>query len=385
MKKSQVVPRFLPLTLLLVGTNCSFRAGVLPESASDAGGADVLTTCLHSSWCKRKAITIDTAQVSGGPTEVMLVVRIDNDSELALGTLPSGNDLRFARADGSPLLYERQAWDDATGSLIAWVHVGDIEGLDRFYLYYGNAGATDQQAGASAWPDRYAGVWHLDETTGTLADATSNANTATPNNGPALAAPGVVGAGVGFDGLNDFLRVVQSPSLEATNGNATFALWVNWVAPANGDYQRILASENRFSSTDDGYEWSAQDDGDFYLYPWGGADSYNLGPSPFTAGTWHHLAATLDFAATQVRMFIDGQEMAFTEENDSTAWTMVGMPGNWLWGSNLGLTGPFAGRMDEIQVMRGTRTPAWMRLSYANQRQGSTLLTIGPEEDLSAP
>jgi len=385
MKKSLAVQRLLPLTLLFVGTNCSFRAGVLPEVASDAREVDALATCLHSSWCKRKEITVDTTQVTGSPTEVMLVVRVVNDSELAAGALASGDDIRFARADGTPLLYERQAYDSATGSLIAWVYVGDAAGLDRFYLYYGNAGANDQQAGEGAWPDRYAGVWHLDEKAGTLADATANANTATPNNGPSLGVPAVVSDGVDFDGTNDFLRVVQSPSLEATTGNATFALWVNWDMPANGSFQRILASENRFGTVDDGYEWSAQGDGDFYLYPWGGAESYNLGPSPFTAGTWHYLVATLDFAATQVRMFVDGQEMAFTEENDATAWTMVGMPGNWLWGSNIGLSGPFAGKMDEIQVMRGTRTEAWIRLAYANQRQSSTLLTIGPEEDLVAP
>lgn len=383
MKKSPLVPRLLPLTLLLVGTNCSFRAGALPDVTSDASEVDGLATCLHSSWCKRKEITVDTAQVTGSPSEMMLLVRVDNDSELASGALASGDDIRFARADGSPLLYERQAY--SAGSLLAWVYVGDLDGLDRFYLYYGNAGATDQEAGAGAWPMRYAGVWHLDENTGTLADATSNSNTATPNNGPSLGVAAVVGDGVDFDGSNDFLRVVQSPSLEATNGNATFALWVNWDDTANGSYQRILASENRFGTVDDGYEWSAQPDGDFYLYPWGGAESYNLGPSPFTAATWHHLVATLDFAMTQVRIFVDGQEMAFTEEHDATAWTMVGMPGNWLWGSNIGLSGPFAGKMDEIQVMRGIRTPAWARAAYANQRPGSTLLTIGPEEELIAP
>lgn len=383
MKKSDLVPRLLPLTLLLAGTNCSFRAGALPEVTSDAREVDAVPTCLHSSWCKRKAVTIDTAQVTGSPTEVMLLVRVDTDSELASGALASGDDIRFARADGTPLLYERQSY--SSGSLLAWVYLGDIDGVDRFYLYYGNAGATDQQAGAGAWPDRYKGVWHLDETAGTLADATSNNNTATPNNGPSLGVPAVVGKGVRFDGTNDFLRVVQSSSLEATTGNATFALWVNWDDPANGSYQRILASENRFGSSGDGYEWAAQPGGDFFLYPWGGAESYNLGPSPFTAATWHHLVATLDFAMTEVRIFVDGQEMAFTDENDATAWTMLGTPGNWLWGSNIGLSGPFAGVMDEIQVMRGTRTPAWSRLAYANQRTGSTLLTIGPEEELIAP
>ncbi len=389
MKKSQVVSCLKSLLLALIGTGCSFQPGVIGMVDAPVAPVDdeivVPAVCLDTVWCKRKVITVDSTQVTGAPAEFMLLVRVTNDAELAAGALPSGDDIRFAKVDGTPLPYEREAYDSQTGSLLAWVQVGGLELISELHLYYGNAAATDQQAGAAAWPGRYAAVWHLDEASGMLADATANANTAVPTNAPVLGATAVIGRGVTLDGTNDFLRVTKSASLDATTGDATFALWVNWDSLTSATYQRVLASENRFAANDDGYEWAAQPGGDFFLYPYGGEESYNLGPTPFTAGQWHHLVATIDFAMKEVRIFVDGAAMSFTIENDSTAWTMLGNPGDWLWGSNISTSGAFGGKMDEIQVMRGTRALGWIRAAYANQRADSTLLTIGPEQLLPPP
>jgi hypothetical protein len=319
----------------------------------------------------------------------MLLVRIAADADLALRAEPTGRDLRFVAADGMTALpYQREHYDGASGSLIAWVQVeGLTGGVDSvIYLYYGNQGATEQQAGASAWPAEYVGVWHLDEGAGstTIEDETANVNTAAANNGLLFGDAAVIGTGATFDGTNDFLRVPATTSMSSTTGNATFALWLNWDEIITDHWQRVLASENRFAAgANDGYEWAAQPGGDFFLYPWGG-DSYcyNLGPNPFVVGQWHHLVATLDYSVREVKMYVDGVPMAFSMEYDSTNWTMPGNPGDWLWGSNIGLSGAFGGKMDEIQVMRGIRSEAWARTSYANQRTGSTMLTIGPEQVL---
>lgn len=365
---------------------CSFEPGfahpdapppILPDAPAPA-------PCLDTTWCLRKTITVDRTQIVGSPADFMLLVRIPSDPQLAAGAQPTGNDIRFVAADGSSLAYQRERYDAGTGALLAWVQVAAIETVDHLYMYYGNPTAADQQAGAAAWPARYAAVWHLDEPSGDFADVT-NANTAVPTNGPMPTSAAVIGGGVTLDGTDDFLRVTKSASLDSTTGNATFALWINWDSLTSVHYQRVLASDNRFASTNDGYEWAAQPAGDFFLYPWGGAQSYNLGPNPFTAGTWQYLVATLDFANREVLIFVNGVPMTFTTENDSTAWTTAGMPGNWLWGCNITLTGCFAGKLDEIQVIRGTRNAPWISTSFANQRPDSTLLTIGPEQRLPPP
>jgi hypothetical protein len=250
-------------------------------------------------------------------------------------------------------------------------------------LWWGKSGGPDQQDRAGTWSASYAGVWHLDEPNGPLADSTANANTAMPTNGPALGTAGIAGSGVSLDGNNDYLLVPQSASLMATTGSATLALWVNWTSLTSSHYQRILASSNRFSSPQDGYEWASQPQGPFFLYPWGGAEDYNLGDNPFTAGAWQYLVATLDFSTRAVKMYVDGTAMTFTMEEAPTYWTMLGNPADWLWGCNIGLTGCFAGSMDEIQVMSGVRSPGWIQTAFANQKQPSAFYTVGPEEQLS--
>jgi len=60
---------------------CSFRPGILPASgdaaleiedaladtATDTPTDVVVSTCLETSWCRRKPITVDTGKVTGGP------------------------------------------------------------------------------------------------------------------------------------------------------------------------------------------------------------------------------------------------------------------------------------------------------------------------------
>lgn len=366
------------VAVLALLAGCSFRFhGEQPGDASDAAQADVTRTSCLDGWCRRKPITVGT--VTGGPhTDFPMLVHIASDPDIS-GATPE--ELRFTTAAGAPLSYERMMFSGDTGELVAWVRVPSLDTGTTIYLWWGKQGATDQQDRAGTWSASYAGVWHMEESTGTLADSTANANTAMPTNGPTLATPAVVGSGVGFDGYNDYLLVPQSASLQATTGSATFALWVNWTSLTSSHYQRILCSSNRFSESD-GYEWSSQMGGDFYLYPWGGAEDDNLGNNPFTAGQWQYLVATLDFSTRSVKMYVDGTPMTFTQENALTQWTSLGNPGDWLWGSNIGLTGPFEGSMDEIQVMSGVRSPGWIQTAFANQKLPSAFYTLGPAETL---
>jgi hypothetical protein len=146
----------------------------------------------------------------------------------------------------------------------------------------------------------------------------------------------------------------------------------------------VLSSSNRFNGgvNEDGYELAAQDGGNFFLYPWGGAEDYNLGLNPFTAGEWQYFVATLDFGGPSVKMYVDGAPMAFTVVNEAL-WTMQGDPGNWCWGSNpVYPNSAFGGGMDEIRVMRGARSADWVKTSFANQKLDSTMVTIGAQQVL---
>ncbi len=180
-------------------------------------------------------------------------------------------------------------------------------------MYYGNAAATNQENAAGVWSSNYVGVYHLDESptgaAGELVDSSGSGNHAVTE-GVMDATDSVataIGQGLAFDGVNDMIRIPDSASLDGLNDAATFSLWINWVDAADGDHQIVMTSENRFSGGD-GYEWASQGDGDHFFYPDATSPdgNYNLGPNPFTNGQWHHLAATMDFATKEVKIYVDG-------------------------------------------------------------------------------
>jgi hypothetical protein len=372
--------RVVVLGLLLAG--CSFRSHA---TSGDAGGIDtagidtqVTGDCLASGACQRKPIT--ARMVTGGPhADFVMLVALAQDADLAGKTAA---ELQFTDAAGMPLSYERVAFAPESGALTAWVRVPSLAMGTTIYLWWGGTDGVDHQDRAGTWPPAYAGVWHLDETSGTaLADSTANGNTATATNGPNLGVDGVVGSAVALDGNNDYLKVTQSASLAATTGKATFALWTYWSSLTSPHYQRILASSNRFTGDGDGYEWASQPGGDHYIYPWAGdAYDYNLGPTPFVTGRWQYAVATLDMATRAVTVYVDTMPMTYTVVNVPTLWTSAGNPGDWLWGSNSGTSGSFGGMMDEIRVMGGVQPPDWIATTFANQHDPGAFVSVGAAE-----
>ena len=139
----------------------------------------------NPSWSYRKQITIDYTKVSGGAnlTGFPILVNLISDAGLAANAQATGNDILFTSADGTTKLsHEIEAYTSATGALIAWVKVPTVSASVNtvLYIYYGNAGAANQQDAIGVWDSNYKVVWHLkDGSTLSGSDATSNANTAT--------------------------------------------------------------------------------------------------------------------------------------------------------------------------------------------------------------
>jgi len=88
------------------------------------------------------------------------------------------------------------------------------------------------------------GHWKLDDGSGTTAKDSSSKK----NNGKLMGGPqwvtGKVGKALKFDGVDDYVDVPNSPSLNPTTGKATVCLWINagrYKGPAGDDWQGILA------------------------------------------------------------------------------------------------------------------------------------------------
>ncbi|MGB5676410.1 MAG: DUF2341 domain-containing protein, partial [Gammaproteobacteria bacterium] len=357
--------------------------------------APVMTAWYDSEWSERKILTIDSNHVAGDVTDFPVFISLSVDPDLAAQALANGDDIIFTAGDGATqLAHEIEYFNEATGELRAWVKMDLSANVDTdFYLYYGNASATNQENAAGVWSSNYVGVYHLGESpTGAadeLVDSSGSGNHATAEGGmdASDSVATAIGQGLAFDGVDDKLRIPDSASLDGLNDAATFSLWINWADAADGDHQIIMASENRFSGGD-GYEWASQGDGDHFFYPDATSPdgNYNLGPNPFTNGQWHHLAATMDFATKEVKIYVDGDEMTFTTEGVPSRWTDLSSSGDLLFGGNPDRASRyFLGLMDEIHLADVVRSQEWIQTEVNNQTNPGAFLSVGAAEVTLTP
>lgn len=375
----------------VVGAGCGFSVGAgAPDDAridssidgvrADAPPDTPLDSFIPTSqWTRRKSITVDATKVSAGPhANFPLLLSLGNDPNLATDASATGGDIMFVADDGvTRLPYQRQRFVKATGELIAWVRIPSLSSAapTTIYMYYGNPNAVDQQDPAATWESAYKGVWHLDD----LQDSTINNNDGTAQNGATMNAAGMVGTAVTFDGVDDRIRITNSASLDATGAAGTFEMWVKFVDPSASKFQLVLTNSNTFGgTTQDGYSWSTQPDGDHYFYPWAGnVNDFQLVANPFASNQWTFAVATFSFATKTVSLYLDGQAMT-TSGMTSTLWTQVANPGDWLWGGNpMDAANHFAGQLDELRVSSGVRSAGWILTEYRNQSAPQTFYSLG--------
>jgi hypothetical protein len=334
----------------------------------------------------RKLITIDHTQVTGGPhVGFPVLIRLAADADLAANARPDGFDIAFTTAAGTALSYERESYDAATGALVAWVRLPVLGGSEdtTLALVFGDPNAADQQRPTAVWDASYQAVWHL---AGETLDSTANHNNGLPIAGLATG-PGFLGDGLVFDGVDDYLDVPASASLDNAAPVGTFSLWIRWIQPARGIYQMVMSSSNRFVTPRNGFEWANQASGAHYFYPWGGSETAfdYVSVPPFTAGTWHYLAVTFEYATRTLLIYLDATPLSSSHDGE-TGWAQIAQPADWLWGGNPAMGGPdyFLGRMDEIRVASVLRPVEWLQTEMANQRTPSTFYTVGALETARA-
>jgi len=148
---------------------------------------------------------------------------------------------------------------------------------------------ADQSSGSTnglvAW-------WRFDETSGAkAADSSGNRNDGTLSGAPAWG-PGRIDGALSFDGLDDSVRVPESPSLALTSA-MTVAAWAKLEDVPNVD-QRILVKV-------DSWEWKLNARLPQLASPVG----YATFAGPLELGRWHHLAFTFDAGA--IKGFLDGK------------------------------------------------------------------------------
>ncbi|MHA2343272.1 MAG: DUF2341 domain-containing protein, partial [Candidatus Hodarchaeales archaeon] len=349
-----------------------------------------------------KTLTIDYTKVSGSSNLINFPVLFNiTDSDLHDDVQSNGNDIAFY--DGTNWLDHEielfnQDFNGTHAQLVTWVRIPSLStSVDTdITMYYGNSTMGSQEYSYGVWEKNYVDVCHLNSAPTGIAndvfDSTFYRNDGITNG--SMNATNLVkskiGMGFALDGIDDFINISESSSLDSVSDEGTLSLWINWEnVSKTGEYQRIMTTSNRFNMQSpthkDGFEWAVNENGHTFFYPWGGNSSnYNYKLNPFTNKIWHHLIITFNYSNRNVTMFLDGSQLTFDYIYADTGWTQLAKLKDWLWGASVNVTqlGHFEGLFDEIRVSNIVRSANWITTEYANQNDPSSFYSIGPENQV---
>jgi Domain of unknown function (DUF2341)/Calcineurin-like phosphoesterase len=359
------------LTILLVGFWAPFaRFGVF----ADGDWAD--PNCRH-----RMKLAFKNSASSENLTDFPVLVVL-NSSRINYGET-SATDIRFY--DGTTLLpKETELWN-ASGNSYVWVKVSEIDNSDADYIYayYNCTGPANLDDPASVWSD-YAMVQHLEESSGSLTDSSSNHNNGTPYGGVAQTYPGKIDGAESYDGTDDYSIINNSASLNFGTSSFSFTFWFRSRSTAtqdildkkggaagdiNAGYKLVISTTSSL-----GYSVALGD----------GVHNVRLNSgsqSSWGTDVWTVLTAIVNRTEQIMYVYLDGVPVNSTSIN--TVGSVDSIQDLSLGRQAGGTTRYFNGALDEVCIMNGARSASWVKAQYLST--SDQYITYGVEEPVNHP
>ena len=292
-----------------------------------------------------------------------------------------GGDMVFVDDAGNRLPHEIQTWNPQGTSLV-WVKVPSLTADAGFKMCWSGLAAADNDPSA-VW-SAYVGVWHLDETGATVADATAYGHDGSCAAGTSPVADGIVGGarrisdgttkgGIVLNGTRDFAFKV------ADNKKWAYLTMSAWTLRDDAEPGNDIVF-CRKSTTGAWEGWSAYLDSSAWGKVAMNMAILNDGQTVkidhgLTGGEWHHVAMVWgsDVEGDRARRWVltDGK-------SKSSSWGAGWETAEWNGdyenkGPNITLgtdgngTGTsWRGLMDEVRVRRGFGGENWIAAEYAS-------------------
>jgi hypothetical protein len=375
-KKLLILVVFGTFAILVGAMSSTVLVGTLYPTTGH-GYSVIIGPWWDTSWSYRKLISINHSQVDSDLTNFPILVNII-DTDLRDDAQDDGDDIAFVMCYDviNQLNHEIEQYDNTTGYLVAWVNVTNVLSTcnTSVYMYYGNSGCSSQENIPGTWDSNYVMVQHLNESSGTLYDSTSNDNDGT-NNGATFTSSAKIDGAYDFDSSEgDYISVSESSSLNITQEITISA----WVKTASLEDKSKIVSKGK----DKTYTLHASFDNDDQpaLSIWDGGDGQSVTSTyTITDNSWHYVAGT--FSGSQLEIFIDGTSnntAGYIGDIDTTADDLFIGADN-----NLGPKEFFNGIIDEVRISNTNRTAGWISTSYNTMHNTSTFISVGDEKTQS--
>jgi len=209
------------------------------ESIQDAianGHLYLLDPWYNANWPYRLEVTIDHTKVDEDLVDFpVLITEEDMTATFWAQVQADGEDIVVTSSDGETKLKRELVSIDTVGETMElWFKAPTLSSTidDIFYLYFGNAGATEVND-ADTWDTNFMAVYHMndDPDNAQIVDSTGNDNDGSKGvAGEPEEVDGLVGRAQEFDGLNDQIAAANSASL-----NISGAITLEAILNCEGD------------------------------------------------------------------------------------------------------------------------------------------------------
>ena len=280
----------------------------------------------------------------------------------------TGADIAFVGMDGSGLPFEIDTWN-TNGTSLIWVRLPTMANGTQFVMCWGSDSSGKTVCNDNPFAD-YVGVWHMSESSGTVADSAGNGLAAVPAGSAAATASGAVAGKVGNGrecASQAFLSIANDNALDVGNAFAVSGWFDMSSSQSSGDV-RFFSRKVRNQSTNSGWE-VIRKSGDIATRGSTGDNIASYTPSPSFAGAgWKHVFVV--YANNTATIFEGGIQKASATagaaptDNDNS-FSIGSYSGG---GSSY-----FAGNVDECRLLQATPSADWVKAEFDSMNNAGFL------------
>lgn len=216
----------------------------------------------------------------------------------------------------------------------------------------------------------YKAVYHMEESSGNLTDATGNGHTANVNGTPTYGITAKFGKGVRFSASTQYFELATVTSV--SNGAYTISSWAKPDTTAvNGDPNLYSAVRTAGTHTDGFIQYQPGRDGTAgkAFYRQSQAAENRVEGTSDMRGIWNHMVAVRE-STTAARLLINGSVEDNTPLGNSASWTSATERIGQFASSNLNQ--PYDGDAAELRLSTVAQTNNWISTEHNNQNAEST-------------